>query len=43
MLVRAAPPVFAVVVIRTGVTLAAQTRWFLTELCLVVGQHVVVI
>lgn len=43
VLVWAAPPVFAVVVIWTGITLTAQARWFLTELCLVVGQHVVVI
>lgn len=43
VLVRAAPPVFAVMVIWTGITLTAQTRWFLTEFCLVVGQHIVVI
>lgn len=43
VLVRTAPPVFAVVVVRTSVPLTAQTRGFLTELCLVVGQHVVVI
>lgn len=43
VLVRAAPPVFAVMVIWTGIPLATQTRWLLTELCLVVGQHVVVI
>lgn len=43
VLVRAAPPVFAVVVIWTGVTLTAQTRRFLTEFCLVVGEHIVVI
>ena len=43
VLVRASPPVFAVVVVRTGITLTAQARWFLTEFCLVVGQHIVVI
>lgn len=43
VLVRAASPVFAVVVVRTGITLTAQTGWFLAEFCLVVGQHIVVI
>lgn len=36
MLVRAAPAVFAVVIIRAGVTLAAQTRRLFTELGLIV-------
>lgn len=43
VLVRAPPSVFAVMVVWTGITLTAQTRWFLTEFCLVVGQYVVVI
>lgn len=43
VLVGAAPPVLTVVIIRTGITLTAQARWLLTELCLVVRQHVVVI
>lgn len=43
VLVRAAPPVFAVVVIRTGISLTAQARRLLTQLSLVVGQHVGVI
>jgi len=42
VLVWAAPPVFAVVVIWASVTLTTQARRFLTELCLVVGQHIVV-
>lgn len=43
MLVRAAPPVFAVMVVRTGIALTAEAGGFLTELRLVVGQHIVVI
>lgn len=43
MLVRAAPPVFAVVVIRTGVSLTTQAGGLFTELRLVVGQHIIVI
>lgn len=43
VLVWAAPPVLAVVVVRTGVTLTAQARRLLTELCFVVGQHVVLV
>lgn len=43
VLVWAAPPVFAVMEIWTGVTLTTKTRRFLTEFCLVVGQHIVVV
>ena len=43
MLVGAAAPIFAVVVVRTGVTLATEAGWLLTQLRLVVGQHVVVV
>ena len=43
VLVWAAPPVFAVVVVRAGVTLATQARWFLAQFRLVVGQHVGVV
>lgn len=43
VLVRAAPPVFAVVVIRTGVSLATQAGRLFTELRLVMGQHIIVI
>lgn len=42
VLVWAASPVFAVMVVGTGIALAAKTRWLLTKFCLVVGQHVVV-
>lgn len=43
VLVWAAPPVLAVVVVRTGITLTAQARRLFTELCFVVGQHVVLV
>lgn len=43
VLVWAAAPVFAVVVVRTGVTLATEARRLLTQLRFVVGQHIVVI
>lgn len=39
----APPPVFAVMVVWTGITLTTKTRRFFTELCLVVGQHIIVI
>ena len=40
---RASPPVFAIMVIWTGITLTAQTRGFLAQFGLIVGQHVVII
>ena len=40
VLLRAPPPVFVVVELRTGVALSAQSRWFLARLRLVVGEHV---
>ena len=40
VLLRAPPPVFVVVELRTGVALSAQSRWFLARLRLVVGQDV---
>lgn len=43
VLVWAAPPVLAVVVVRTGIALTAQTRRLFTELGFVVGQHVVLV
>lgn len=43
VLVWAAPPVFAVVVIWAGVSLTAQARRLLAQLGLVVGQHVGVV
>lgn len=43
VLVRAAPPVFAVVVIWTGVSLTTQAGGLFTELRLVVGQHIIAI
>ena len=38
VLLRAPPPVFVVVELRTGVALSAQSRWFLARLSFVVGQ-----
>lgn len=43
VLVWAAAAVFAVVVVRTGVTLATEARRLLTQLRFVMGQHIVVI